>query len=121
MAPGTKLMCLLAAMLVAGHSVAMSKSGRCTVVAGEKLPPTSGGSDAVCSEVERAIAALAPGVSYTAEIKVLSPARLSAILVVNGRALPEQNFAIMDRELSRSAFERFAHSLAVEVAKAKSR
>ena len=96
----------------------MDTTRRCTVVAGDKLPTASGGPDAVCSEVERAIAVLAPGISYSAEIVVLSPSRLSATLVVNGRKLPEQKFAIMDRELSRSSIERFARSLAAEVAKA---
>lgn len=98
--------------------MAMDATRRCTVVAGDKLPAASGGPDAVCSEVERAIAVLAPGVSYSAEIVVLSPSRLSATLIVNGRKLPEQKFAIMDRELSRSSIERFARSLAAEVANA---
>ena len=104
-------------MLVAAHVDAMNRSVRCTVVAGDKLPLVVGGTAALCSEVERAIATLAPGVSYTAEITVLSPSRLSAMLVVNGRTLPAQKLAIMDRELSRSAIARFAHSLAAEVAK----
>ena len=43
---------------------------------------------------------------------------LGTILVVNGRTLPEQNFAVMDRELNPGAIRRFAESLAGEVAKA---
>ena len=118
MARATKLACLLAAMLVPAHAEAMNRSGSCTIAAGDKLPAVVGGTDAVCSEIHRAIAAVAPNVSYTADITVLSPSRLSATLVVNGRSLPAQKFAIMDRELSRSAIARFAHSLAAEVAKA---
>ena len=72
----------------------------------------------LCSEIERAISSAAPGVPYRVQIKVLSPSRLTASLVVNGRTLPEQHFAIMDRELNRGAIERFAHLLALEVAKA---
>ena len=113
MARATKLACLLAAMLVPAHAEAMNRSGSCTIAAGDKLPAAVGGTDAVCSEIHRAIAAVAPNVSYTADITVLS-----ATLVVNGRSLPAQKFAIMDRELSRSAIARFAHSLAAEVAKA---
>ena len=59
----------------------------------------------------------APDVSLD-EVRALSASRLSASLTVNGRALPEQNFARMDRELDRPAFERFAEALAEQVAKA---
>ena len=45
-------------------------------------------------------------------------ARLSARLIVNGHALPEQHFAVMDRELDPGSISRFAQSLAAEVAKA---
>jgi len=45
-------------------------------------------------------------------------ARLSAALVVNGRTLPEQNFAVMDSGLDAGAIRRFAQSLAQAVAKA---
>jgi hypothetical protein len=57
-------------------------------------------------------------VAYRAEVRALSASRLSATLTVNGRVLPEQNFARMDRELDRPAFERFAEALAEQVAKA---
>jgi hypothetical protein len=109
---------LVAAAVLPSCAAAMSSSGRCSVIAGEKLPAASGGSIAICSEIERAIASAAPGVHYSAEVKVLSPSRLSASLVVNGRALPEQNFAIMDRQLDRAAVQRFARSLAAELSKA---
>ena len=95
-----------------------SSSLRCQVVGGEKLPPASGGSKAVCAEIERAVAELAPRAHYTAEITVLSKSRLAATLVVNGRMLPEQKFAIMDSDLNAGAIQRFARSLAAEVAKA---
>jgi hypothetical protein len=38
--------------------------------------------------------------------------------MVNGRKLPEQNFAVMDRDLNPGSIRRFAESLAREVAKA---
>ena len=91
---------------------------RCQVVGGEKLPAASGGSKAVCAEIERAVTELAPKAHYKAEVKVLSKSRLAATLTVNGRTLPEQNFAIMDSDLNAGAIQRFARSLAAEVAKA---
>jgi hypothetical protein len=116
---------LLAIALTPAGAAAMSPSGkasvRCHVVGSEKLPRTSGGASAICAEVERAVAAVAPAARYSAEVKVLSRSKLAATLVVNGRTLPEQNFAIMDRELNPGAIERFARSLAAEIAKAAKR
>jgi hypothetical protein len=109
---------VLATITASGHAAAMSSSGHCTVLAGEKLPPASGGAQQLCDIIERAIGTAAPRAAYRAEITVISPARLSATLVVNGRPLPKQKFAIMDRQLNRGAIERFAHSLAEQVAKA---
>ena len=99
-------------------SVGSDPIRRCHVVGGEKLPAASGGSVAVCTEIERAVAAAAPGTPYTAEVRVVSKSRLAASLVVKGRALPEQKFAIMDSDLNAGAIQRFARSLAAEVAKA---
>ena len=113
-----KIVFLVATTVFTASANAMSASGRCRVIAGGRLPAATGGSTAICSEIERAIASVAPGVDYHAEVKVLSASRLSADLVVNGRALPEQNFAIMDRQLDRAAIQRFARSLAAELSKA---
>lgn len=93
-------------------------SRRCEVTNGAKLPAASGGSEALCREIERAITAAAPTTSYSARIVVLTASRLSAVLVVNDHALPEQNFAVMDRELDPGSIRRFAQALAGEVAKA---
>jgi hypothetical protein len=107
----------LAATIVLSGAVAMSAhaapaSGRCSVVAGEKLAPGSGGANGICAEVERAMAAALPGVRYTAEVKVISPSRLTATMVVKGHKLPEQHFATMDRNLTPGAVRRFARALA---------
>jgi len=112
------LVLLLAASVSYGRADAVSSTGRCTILAGEKLPALSGGPEALCSEVERAISAAAPDVPYKVEITVVSPARLAAVLVVKGRKLPEQKFAIVDREFSPSSLQRFARALAAEVVKA---
>lgn len=100
-----------AAMTDAGH-------GRCTIVGADKLPAEAGGADALCSAVRRAIAAKAPNADFTAELKVMTPSMVTAALVVNGRDLPEQKFAVMDRKLNRASLERFAQSIATTVAKA---
>ena len=101
---------------------AMSSSGaqlgHCRVVAGDKLLAGSGGADALCAEIERAIAAVAPGARYVTEVKAMPRARLSATLVVNGHTLPEQNFAVMDHALDRGSVRRFAAALATAVAEA---
>lgn len=93
------------------------QSTPCRILDGDKLPGDSGGAAALCSAIERAAAAKAPGVAYTVEVKVLSPSRLAATLTSKGRKLPEQNFAVMDRELNGGSFERFAAALADQLAK----
>ena len=98
-------------------SVASSSgAARCRVIAGEKYLGTS--KKTLCREIEAAIAAEVPGARYTAEVKALSPTRLTAQLVVNGRALPEHKFAVMDADLGIESMKRFARSLAADVAKA---
>ena len=92
--------------------------GHCRVIGGDKLPASSGGAEAICAAIERAVSAEAPGVRFTAEVRVVTPSMLSANLVVNGRTLPDQKFAVMDRKLGEASIRRFATALAAEVAKA---
>ena len=101
---------LAGASAVSAHAAA--PSSRCSVVAGEKLAAGSGGANGICAEVERAMAAALPGVRYTAEVRVISPSRLTATMVVKGHKLPEQHFATMDRNLTPGAVRRFARALA---------
>ena len=96
--------------------MASRNDGHCYIAGGEKLPTSSGGSAAVCAEIERAVAAAAGTAHFRIDVKVLSKSRLAAGLVVNGRTLPEQNFAIMDSDLNAGAIQRFAASLARIVA-----
>jgi hypothetical protein len=112
---------VMAASFLGGACAMASPSGQstpCRIVDGDKLPAGSGGAAALCTAIERAAAAKAPGVAYTVEVKVLSPSRLAAILTADGRRLPEQNFATMDRELNGVSFERFAAALADRLADA---
>jgi hypothetical protein len=86
------------------------------VIDRDKLPATSGGPLALCAAIERAVAARSPGIDFTAEVRVLSSARLSASLTREGKRLPDQQFASMDRELRDDSFERFAAAIADRIA-----
>lgn len=108
----------LAPATAAPMSAGREAQHRCEVTNASRLPPASGGAETLCSEIERAIAAAAPTTHYSAKVAVLSATRLSALLIVNGHAVPEQNFAVMDAELNRNSIRRFAESIAAEVAKA---
>lgn len=107
-------------LLAAAGASAMTSAppSHCRVSGGEKLLAEIGGVSAICGPIEKAVASAAPGARYEVEVSVLSRARLRARLVVDGRSLPEQNFAVMDAGLSAASIERFAQSLATEVAKA---
>lgn len=91
--------------------------GHCRVVGGAKLP-ASANAEAICAAIERAVTERAPNVRFSAEVKVVKPSMLATSLVVNGKTLPEQKFAVMDRELGAASIKRFAESIAMEVAKA---
>ncbi len=98
------------------------QQGRCHIAGAEKLAGDSGGSDALCAEIQRAIAERAPGVDYSVEVRFLSASRVSAILTTgDGRRLPEMHHASMDRKLGRSSFARFADAIAGELARAVAR
>ena len=89
-----------------------ARPGRqCRVIAGEKLGTGSGGVANLCAEVEQALTAAVPGAPYTIDVRVISPARLSATGTVNGRELPQQNVASSDRDLTPAAIKRFARSI----------
>ena len=107
----------LAAIVASSGACAMSADHgqpHCRVIAGEKLlPASSGGSQAICAAIEAAVNEKAPNAHYTAEVKVLRKSMLATTIVVNGRTLPEQNFAVMDRDLNPTSIKRFAESIAL--------
>ena len=111
---------LASAVSVAACAPAMSapQSGPCRVLNGEKLPPESGGPAAICSAIEKAMSARAPKVKYSAQVRVVSKSALTVAIIANGKKLPDQNMSVMDRNLNSWAIDRFAESLADEVAKA---
>ena len=118
--PGPVLLVMAASLSGGACAMASSSSqpASCRVVDGDKLPDGSGGAAALCTAIERAAAARAPGVDFTVEVKVLSSSRLAATVTSGGRTMPEQKFASMDRDLNGSSFERFAAALADQLAKA---
>jgi len=94
----------------------------CRVVGGDKLPAESGGSDALCASIAKAAAEQTSSGRFSVEVRVLGSAALAAtITTADGRKLPEQRFAVSDRNLTKSSFDRFARALAEEVAKAGGR
>ncbi len=122
---------LVAVVLAAGlasqgacavNSPQQAASAQCRVNGGERLPPETGGADALCEAIRQAASAQAPGVGYSVEVQILSPSMLSArVTLADGRTLPEQRHAIMDRALTRSSLQRFADGLGAELAKTLSR
>ena len=111
---------MLVAAALGGNAAAMTAPAAaahpCHVIGGDRLPAGSGGASALCAAIAREARKHAPGIDYHAEIKVISASRLIANVTANGRKLPEQKFASMDRPLARSSFERFARSLATQLA-----
>ena len=99
-------------------SSAATAAHQCQVVNSERLPAASGGGDALCAAIRHRISSQAPHVAVNVKVTVQSASMLAAELTVGGRALPEQKFARMDRELDAGAFDRFAEALAIEVQKA---
>ena len=95
-----------------------SAIGICRVADGSKLPAAL--NEAICAEVRHAIASAVPGSPFVVEVTAMSPSRLAARITVAGKALPKQNFAVMDNQLDRGSIRRFAQSLG-EVARTAKR
>lgn len=119
-APGVAL---LAAAFATGSACAMTATPSagitCRVVGQAKLPAESGGAQALCAEIETAASAQAPRATADVEVRVLSPSMLAATVTIQGgQKLPEQKYAINDRTLTRSSFERFAKAIAAEIGRA---
>lgn len=117
--------CLLAGAAAASATGACAMSApeqqrdtHCSVTGSEKLPAEAGGADAICNAIERALAARAPNIQYVVEVRVRSASMMAATLIVGGRTLPDQNFAVMDRNLNRGSIERFARAIADALAEA---
>jgi hypothetical protein len=95
--------------------------GPCRLTGAENLPAKAGGSGAICAAVERAVAARAPNLRYSVEVRVLSRTALAANLETGGRSLPELRFSVSDRELNPLAIGHFADSVADALAAARER
>jgi ADP-ribosylglycohydrolase len=102
-------------------SAPVEAQGACRVTGAEKLPAEAGGAAAICAAVRRAVAAQAPDLRYSAEVRVLSRTALAANLETAGRKLPELRFSVSDRELNPQAIGHFADSVANALADARQR
>lgn len=111
------LSCALLA-LAGGSACAVNRPGdnaaRCTVQGGELLPPSSGGGEALCAEIEAAIAQSAT--PATVSVRVVAPHLLAATVTVGGRDLPEIKMSRSDAALDRLAFRRFAKAIVAAAA-----
>lgn len=102
-------------------TVPAAAAARCEVVDADKLPATTGGSQALCEAINAAARKHAVRVTYTVEVRVLSPSMLAAVVTLkDGRKLPEQRIAVSDSVLKRRSIERFAEAIALQVAGASS-
>jgi hypothetical protein len=98
-------------------STPSAAAAECTVTGGDKLPVESGGADALCAAIKKAVGARIPGVGFAAKVNVVSDWKMGAtITTADGRHLPEQKHVVMDAKLNRTSFERFANALAEKVA-----
>lgn len=98
-------------------SAPSSSAAECRVTGGDKLPAGSGGADALCAAIKKAVAAKIPGVGFVADVNIVSDWKMGAtITTADGRRLPEQRHVVMDAKLNPSSFERFADVLATKVA-----
>lgn len=94
----------------------------CRVIGGSKLPAETGGPDALCAAIARAAAVGAPAHKFSVEVRVLGSSSLAATLKTsNGTTLPEQQFEISDRSLTKSSLDRFAEALVDAVSRAPPR
>jgi len=108
----------VSASSVCAMSASAPERAQCTVIGSDKLPAESGGAEALCATIRNAVAKQAPNVRVSVEVRVLRPSMLATMLIVEGKALPEQKFAVMDRNLNTRSIERFAQSIATKVAEA---
>ena len=114
---------VFASLVVSGGSACAVKpvehaADQCAVVGADKLPAgiTPG---VICDAIKTAAKTTAPGIDYSVEVQVRSASSLSAIVrFPNGTTLAEQKMAVSDRQLNRGAIERYANSIAVEIARA---
>ncbi len=112
---------LAVAAVAASAGAAVSKaslpSQRCTVQGGDKLPPGLGGGDALCAAIVRALESRKLPTPRSIGVRVSSPYAIAAVVhTADGRSLPEQRFSVSDRKLTSAALDRFARSIADQIA-----
>jgi hypothetical protein len=89
----------------------VSAAPRCSVVGGEKVPQAAGGRDALCAQIDKALADVGGG-SATVVVHVRRSHLAADVKLADGRALPQIGFAMSDAPLSKEAIKRFAVQIA---------
>lgn len=85
--------------------------GECRFTGAERLPK---GLDrkAVCAAMRQALSQQGVRPPYAIDIEIKSSSRMAASLTVNGRALPRQNLAVSDDQLTLASIRQLADALA---------
>ena len=117
---GALFVALLPALMVSGSACAMTSGTQvpdCIVTGGEKLPAEAS-AEMICDAVRSALA----GRSDTSPVKVVvlvaSRSSLKATIKVGEKVLPEEELAVMDRNLTKRSIDRFAQRISEVVAAA---
>ncbi|MEO6360741.1 MAG: hypothetical protein ABIO43_09220 [Sphingomicrobium sp.] len=93
-------------------------TSNCRISGAEKLPHDIGGARVLCEVISKAARTLALHVSFTVDVRVLSPSMLAAVVTLtDGRRLPEQKMVVSDGALQRRSVERFADAIALQAAR----
>ena len=110
---------LFVAALMANAAVTTASAktdGECRVVGTERLPK---GLDhnSVCTAIKQALAQQGVRAPYAVDVEIKSSTRMSASLTLNGRALPRQNLAVSDDQLTLASIRQLAKALAATAIK----
>ena len=91
----------------------------CSVSGGEKILDTAGGANALCNEIEQALAAGGHAGAATVTILARRTHLSATVRLADGRTLPDLGLAVSDAPVSRNAIKRFALQIAEAVRSAK--
>lgn len=92
-------------------------TSNCRISGADKLPDDVGGAKVLCEVFRESAREQAPHASFTVDVRVVSRSMMAAVVTLkDGRTLPEQNIAVSDGALKRSAIKRFADAIALQVA-----
>ena len=115
---------VFASLIVSGGSACAVKpvehgAEQCAVI-GEQFLPAGVTPVAICDAIRTATRNRAPGIAYSVQVRVNSASSLSAIVQLpDGTTLAEQKLAVNDRQISSGSIDRFAATIATQIASAQ--